>query len=293
VLKGYGDPTLTRARLKTLALAVRAQGIRRVTGRIAGDESYFDKRRVANGWHPSWYKIESPPLTALVVDRAKEKGRTVDQPALAAARAFRRALIKAGVAVGGKAVIAAAPEDAVFLTRIRSGSTATLVHRMNKTSDNFIAEMLLKHLGAKVRGRGTTPAGSIVLGRVLESRGVPTKGLRLVDGSGLSIHNRLTARTLAFLLVSAWNDPALNSQLVGSLPVAGVDGTLRDRLRTAPARGHVRAKTGTTRASSSLSGYVRTRYAFSILVNGNPVSWTRARRAQDRFARELAAASAP
>ena len=75
-----------------------------------------------------------------------------------------------------------------------------------------------------------------------------------------------------------------------SLAVAGVDGTLEDRLESRPARGQVIAKTGTTSTASSLSGFVRDRYVFAILQNGRPISTYWARSAQDRFATALAAA---
>lgn len=287
-LKGYGDPTLTKADLRTLAIAVRNQGIRRVVGSIAGDESYFDTRRIAAGWRPSWYKIESPPLSALVVNRAKVSGRTVDNPALAAARFFHLALRANGVAVRGPALVRTAPGTATYLTRVRSPTTRTLLRRMNKMSDNFTAEMLVKHLGAKFRGAGTTFSGCLVVRRVLEGRGVPMSGVRLADGSGLSLRDRFTARALGRLLTSAWRDLAVRGPLVASLPIAGVDGTLRDRMRSGPARRRVRAKTGTTFGASSLSGYVGSRYVFSILQNGSRIPWENARRAQDRFAQVLA-----
>jgi len=288
VLKGFGDPTLTTADLRTLAASLRAAGIRRVTGRIAGDESYFDRRRTASGWRPSFYKNESPPLSALVVDRAKVNGRTVDNPALAAARAFRKALIAAGIAVVGKAVVDRAPAGATTLSFVRSRTVTALIRRMNKVSDNFYAEMLVKHLGARIRNAGTTAAGCIVVRRVLERRGVPLVGVRIVDGSGLSSYDRATARALGTLLVSVWRDPALRTPFFSSLSIAGVDGTLEDRMRRGPARGRVRGKTGTLSTVSSLSGYVGTRYVFSILQNGQPISWSSARRAQDRFAQTLA-----
>src|SRR6266508_3959923 len=75
ILKGYGDPALTRRRLAGLAAQVRAAGIAKVTGRILGDESYFDSVRVGPGWKPSYYKDESPPLSALVGGRAVVQGR--------------------------------------------------------------------------------------------------------------------------------------------------------------------------------------------------------------------------
>ncbi|MDQ3890284.1 MAG: D-alanyl-D-alanine carboxypeptidase, partial [Actinomycetota bacterium] len=97
VLKGYGDPALSRRDLLRLAEAIRRRGIHRLTRPVEGDESYFDRRRTAPGWKPSFYKTECPPLSALVVDRARVAGRTVDDPALSAARAFSRALRSAGV----------------------------------------------------------------------------------------------------------------------------------------------------------------------------------------------------
>jgi D-alanyl-D-alanine carboxypeptidase/D-alanyl-D-alanine-endopeptidase (penicillin-binding protein 4) len=288
VLRGHGDPTLTTAGLRTLALRIRAQGIERVTGRVLADETRFDALRTGSGWKSSWYKVWCPPLSALVVDRARVKRRVVDDPALAAARALTRELERAGVRVARRPRAAAPPREGVRLASVRSAPLWKLVRTMNKQSDNFYAEMLLKHLGAEVRGDGTAAAGARVVRRTLARRGVPLAGVRVADGSGLSPRNRLTARAIALLLVSARDDPALNTQYLGSLAVAGVDGTLRTRMRTYPARGNVRGKTGTTAGASALSGYARSRFVFSVLQNGRPVPWTSSRAAQDRFATLLA-----
>jgi D-alanyl-D-alanine carboxypeptidase/D-alanyl-D-alanine-endopeptidase (penicillin-binding protein 4) len=161
---------------------------------------------------------------------------------------------------------------------------------MNLVSDNFYAEMLLKQVGARVRGAGTTADGARVARQELRERGVPVDGVKIVDGSGLSSYNRLTARALAALLISAWSDPAIKNAFVTSLPVAGVSGTLEDRMTSWPAYGRVRAKTGTTSTASALSGYVRSEYVFSVLQNGFPIAWYYARKTQDRFATVLAGA---
>jgi serine-type D-Ala-D-Ala carboxypeptidase/endopeptidase (penicillin-binding protein 4) len=112
--------------------------------------------------------------------------------------------------------------------------------------------------------------------------------VRVVDGSGLSRLDRLTTRALASLLRAAWADPDIRPTFVAALPVAGISGTLADRMRRPPARGHVQAKTGTTDLASALSGFVRHHYVFSVLQNGSPVSTYWARLAQDRFATALA-----
>jgi D-alanyl-D-alanine carboxypeptidase/D-alanyl-D-alanine-endopeptidase (penicillin-binding protein 4) len=122
----------------------------------------------------------------------------------------------------------------------------------------------------------------------LEAAGIPLAGVRLADGSGLSSLDRLTARSVVALL-EAGLAPDLRDAFLDSLAVAGVDGTLEDRLESRPARGQVIAKTGTTRAASALSGFVRDRYVFAIIQNGRPVSAYWARIAQDRFATVLAA----
>jgi D-alanyl-D-alanine carboxypeptidase/D-alanyl-D-alanine-endopeptidase (penicillin-binding protein 4) len=135
---------------------------------------------------------------------------------------------------------------------------------------------------------GSTSAGAAIVHRDLAASDVSLVGVRIVDGSGLSLLDRLTARAVSGLLVAAWNDPDLQFPFWASLPVAGVNGTLEDRMERAPARGVVRAKTGTTDRASALSGYVADRYVFAVLQNGWPVSYSSARKAQDRFATALA-----
>jgi serine-type D-Ala-D-Ala carboxypeptidase/endopeptidase (penicillin-binding protein 4) len=124
--------------------------------------------------------------------------------------------------------------------------------------------------------------------RDLAADGIPLAGVRIVDGSGLSLDDRLTARALSALLVSAWNDVDLHAPVRDALPVAGSTGTLERRMERRPARGVVRAKTGTTDRASALAGYVGRRYAFAVMQNGSPVATTAARKAQDRFATALA-----
>jgi D-alanyl-D-alanine carboxypeptidase/D-alanyl-D-alanine-endopeptidase (penicillin-binding protein 4) len=289
VLKGGGDPTLSTAGLRSLASQVRALGIRRVTDGIVADESYFDGRRTVSGWKPSFYLEESPPLSALVVNRARVGLYVTSTPALAAATAFRTALRTAGVAVDGAVKLGTVDDFSVPIAQVESPPLASIIRFMDRESDNFTAELLLKQLGAVVLNRGTSAAGAKVVMQSLAEAGVPMAGVRVVDGSGLSRLDRLTANAVAAILKAAWNEPAVRPAFVASLPVAGVSGTLQDRLRKPPARGRVLAKTGTTDDASALSGYVRTRFVFTVLQNGHPLSYWWARRAQDRFVEVLAA----
>ena len=265
---------------------MRTFGIRQVTGGVVGDESFFDTQRVAAGWKP-WYLVyESAPLSALIVDRGRYARGVASNPALVAAQLFRTELRAAGVAVAGGAKVGATNAADFPIAFVHSPTLFAITRYMGVESDNFTAEMLLKQLGAQSGGRGTSARGAATVTGVLRFVGVPLGGVRLVDGSGLSLLNRLTAVSLVSLLHAAWTDPALRQRFVSVLPVAGVNGTLRSRLHSL--RGRVQAKTGTTGAASSLAGYVAGRYAFAILHNGRPVPTFWARRAQDRFVLVLA-----
>ena len=117
---------------------------------------------------------------------------------------------------------------------------------------------------------------------------MPVARVRIADGSGLSLRDRLTANTLVAILRAGTDDPTIRDAFVTSLSVAGVSGTLEDRLARRPTRGRVIAKTGTTNASSALVGFIRRRYVFAILQNGSPLPYWSARAAQDRFVTILA-----
>jgi D-alanyl-D-alanine carboxypeptidase/D-alanyl-D-alanine-endopeptidase (penicillin-binding protein 4) len=278
ILKGYGDPTLDQAGLAVLARRLRATGIRRVTGSLVADESWFDVRRGGPGWKASFVPRESRPLSALTASGAAG--------ALGTARLFRVALARSGVKVLGRTKVTRAggwPLAVRF-----SPPLEEILRHMDVESDNFTAELVLKQLGATSARQGTTAAGAAVARAVLAERGVPLAGVRIADGSGLSALDRLTPKALVTILQRVWADRELRPAVFRILPVSGRDGTLEDRLARPPARGNVRAKTGTLAVASSLSGFVRERYAFAILQNGPGLSSFAARAAQDRFATVLA-----
>jgi D-alanyl-D-alanine carboxypeptidase/D-alanyl-D-alanine-endopeptidase (penicillin-binding protein 4) len=161
-----------------------------------------------------------------------------------------------------------------------------LIRLTNKPSDNFFAETLLKDLALEARGRGTTKGGARVATAFARRLGVRP---RLVDGSGLSRGNRASpvgiVKLLAAMRARDEFDPFL-----ASLPVAGRDGTLFDRMRRGAARSRCVGKTGTLSNVSALSGYCEAvsgnDYAYSILMNG--VYPTGARRLQDQMLQAIA-----
>ena len=163
---------------------------------------------------------------------------------------------------------------------------------MNRDSDNFTAEMLLKHLGTLDGRVGTSAHGAAVVIDEMRAAGIPTAGVRLVDGSGLSSldrDDRRDPRRPSSARVSRTRRSG--HAFVGSLAVAGRSGTLRARLPGLA--GVVRGKTGTTNLACSLSGIVSDSIVFAVLQNGSPVAYWSARAAQDRFVTALTTSLAP
>lgn len=170
---------------------------------------------------------------------------------------------------GGDAV-AATPAGAVTLAALASTHIGALVTDMLVRSDNLFAELLVKELGYRVRGVGSTADGLSVADSALAALGVRLAG-RSADGSGLSRSDRRSAREFQELLRAAVAQP-WGTYLLESLPLAGRTGTLARRLRGTAAEGNVRAKTGWIDEGRALSGYLTTaggrRAVFSVVVNG-------------------------
>jgi D-alanyl-D-alanine carboxypeptidase/D-alanyl-D-alanine-endopeptidase (penicillin-binding protein 4) len=289
-LKGHGDPTLRAQDVARLAAAVRRAGITHVTGWIRGDESIYDSRRDAPGWKPSFVGIETPPLSALVVERARGWGRQKTPP-LVAARLLRAELVARGVRVAGPAGLGTAPDAVETIAVDHSAALQAVVRAMNTDSDNFTAEMVLKQLGTLDGGNGSTASGARLVMASMATAGIPTAGVRIVDGSGLSSLDRLTARALADVIRVGLGDARIGPSFLASFAVTGRTGTLRMRMPSLT--GVVRGKTGTTNIACTLAGLIRGDVVFAVLQNGSPVAFWPARVAQDRFVTALANAAPP
>jgi D-alanyl-D-alanine carboxypeptidase/D-alanyl-D-alanine-endopeptidase (penicillin-binding protein 4) len=165
-----------------------------------------------------------------------------------------------------------------------------VVALINKPSDNLITEITLKTLGKEVRGEGTTAAGVQVLREFLQSAGLEMGAVHVVDGSGLSRINGVSPENFVRLLEHMHRSPHAEA-FRESLPVYGVDGTLRNRLRGTPVQGNGYAKTGSLNRVSSLSGFLRTKsgrwLAFSIIMNAYNAAGSDARALQDRLVQIL------
>ena len=222
--------------------------------------------------------------------------RAVEEPALYAAHAFREIAKREGIVVEGAIVTGIAPESARELHSHESRPLGLLIRDMNKNSNNFMAEAIIKTIGAQFIGTpGTTAAGLEVVRTYLTGLGIDLSTTRLADGSGLSDETLLPARVLAELLVRSWDDFELGPELTVSLPIGGADGTLDERFVHEDARRHLRAKTGRIASALTLAGYATNRdgrpFAFVIFANRPRGTIEAVHRAMDRFLDELLRAS--
>lgn len=221
---------------------------------------------------------------------AEKFTRRIHDPAMHLGASFRQMLESRGIKVKGRVRLGPTPESAKALWTELSVSLREIVTQLNHHSSNFVAEMLLKALGAAVHGApGTTQKGIQVVQDMLQRELGMTPGSYILgNGSGLNDVNRFTPSQLVALLRHMAADPTLGPEFVTSLPVAGNTGTLAHRMGATGADGLVRAKTGTLMGVSALSGFVHTQkdgpVVFSIMVNGLGGPASTAWELQDRIA---------
>jgi len=282
-LRGGGDPTLGRDDLQSLSRAIGEAGILRVDGSILGDESRLDTLRGSYDSGGAYDRDVGGVLGALTLNRGFSKD---GKPAAYAAGQFAKALRTDGIRVEGRSGAGTAPADAQELATAPSPPMRDLIRLTNVPSDNFLAEMLVKDLGAEFGGAGTTAAGVGVVKSQLSELGLTPQ---IVDGSGLSRADRTTPRQVVHLL-EVMHGRETAGAFEGSLAVAGRTGTIRRRMRGTAAQDRCRAKTGTLIGVSALAGLCESAgghtIAFAVLTTRT--SLTRAHGVQDRVAAAIA-----
>ena len=362
-VRGGGDPTInTRngrgaAVFADWAAALQAAGIRRIEGRIVGDDNLFDDEGLGAGW--AWDYLEADyaaPVGALqynedvaaltvlpghapgdpaVVSIAAGSGLTLDNKALTAAagtaetiqyrrrlsapvvevtgtvpfppaeplppnegvrtagrnvavvnptayfvQSLKDALVARGIAVNGDAVdiddlpaptSTTAAHSKRVLARTESLPLRDIAAVMMKVSQNLYAETLFKAAGLAATGAGTAQAGRTAVLETLREWKLDERALVMLDGSGLSRYDYVTASLIASLLERLYTDPRHRDAFTATLAIAGKDGTVTNRMKRTRAEGNARVKTGSISNMRSLSGYVNTRdgepVAFAILAN--------------------------
>jgi serine-type D-Ala-D-Ala carboxypeptidase/endopeptidase (penicillin-binding protein 4) len=295
VVRGSGDPTAgdrppLSGAVATLADALRQRGVRRIEGRVIGDDHGFLDEPYGAGW--AWDDLPfgySAPVGALNYDenvrlRAPLPGpsdtphyTSVDNPTIAFADALRAALVARGIAVlGGAADIDASPPgplpaNAPVLASYTSPPLGQIAVRLLKSSQNLYAEVFLRAIGRTSGQAASTKVGLDAIRETFASWGIEPGTVAQADGSGLSRYNLATPWAMTKVLEHMYRDVALRDGWMAALPVAGVDGTLEKRMKGTPAEGQVFAKTGSLSSVRALSGYIHARsgewFVFSILAN--------------------------
>jgi D-alanyl-D-alanine carboxypeptidase/D-alanyl-D-alanine-endopeptidase (penicillin-binding protein 4) len=251
-----GSPTIEQ-----LAAKIRSAGVKRVNT-LYVDDTLFDARRTQPGWIPDYLRNDPDIayIDALTYNEGYsdlEGNKLLSDPALGTGQALKNALAAAGVTVTGAVHRGRAPRNAGELARVESPPLADIVRYTNRYSMNYPAEFMTKALGASFGGAGTTPAGVNVIRDTLAKIGIPTAGMTMLDGSGLSTLDRATPRMLGAIL--EWilsSTGAGGDALRASLPVAGGPGTLFKRMTRPPTGGNLRGKTGFIRHVRGMAGWV-------------------------------------
>ncbi|MGH2842262.1 MAG: D-alanyl-D-alanine carboxypeptidase/D-alanyl-D-alanine-endopeptidase [Solirubrobacteraceae bacterium] len=281
-LRGGGDPTFgdgTWNRLymggqgptaTELVAQLRHDGIRQVTGWVYGDESLFDSDRGGPATHN---RPDIPDyggqLSALVYDHGMSATRM--SPAVFATHELVLTMGVQGLHARAARRLEVTPAGATRLAVVSSPPLAELLRLMNVPSDDLIADLLAKQLGARLAGSGSLAAGAAEIRRVLAR----SYGLRPVirDGSGLDRADRSTPAQVLELLTAVWGTPS-GRVLYRSLPVLGRQGTVQGIGVGSYADGHCAAKTGTLNDVTNLAGYCTTRsrqtIAFALMIDGQP-----------------------
>ncbi len=255
---GGFDPRFNNDDMRAFIEGIRKMGVDTIRGNIYADKSMKDRDSLGNGW---CWDDDNPVLSPLLISRKNTfVKRFVDE------------LRDAGIVVDAAQGEASRPEDAYCIAS-RFHSIDQILMKMLKESDNLYAESMFYQLGASAGNHPSTAKNSAaVVNRLISKVGLDPKRYSIADGSGLSLYNYVSAELEVRLLRYAYLNSNIFLHLHPALPEAGIDGTLRSRMRGTFTQGNVFAKTGTVTGISSLAGYCTAanghHLAFSIINQG-------------------------
>lgn len=358
IIRAGGDPKLLGGAVRDIAEQVYLHGVRRVTGNLVIDSSFFDALDRAPHWDEkrsqrpydaklgalsinyntvqvhvrpaehigeqvqAW--LEPAPAYMQLINvaqttrsskntvwakRGMKQGRSVvevdgelplqatertivinvDNPLRFAAETFRTYLEQIGITIAGGTVFHGANSvRGELLYQHTSPPLSVILKELNTYSNNFIAEQIVKTMAAEKMGRpGTHANGTRLLTTFLKQLGVDTRGLRVVDGSGLSRDNRMTAQAMSQLLVAILPHFEIAPDFMAAIRVMGADGIRSNRFKNSPVKARVRAKTGSLWGVSNLVGYVPGAngglYAYALFLNNNSCGYRWADVLEDRI----------
>ena len=248
VCVGGMDPAFDNGDMKVLVDRVRSAGIDTIRGRIVADKSMKDDLLLGEGW---CWDDDNPCLSALLVSR---KDNFTER--------LTRELQSAGIVLVDTVINKNSLATSSLPSREGQGVGSSVSHsfdqiltRMMKQSDNLYAECMFYHNALAQARPATQKNARTAVRRLIQKLGYDPAQYYVADGSGLSLYNYVSPELMVSALRYAWRDEVIRQHLQPSLPLAGVDGTLKDRMQKSPAYRNVQAKTGTLTSISSLAGY--------------------------------------
>ena len=268
-LKGYGNSVFTEEDLQAMIEELKDKGIKKITGKIIGDDTYFDNVYTRDDWITDEVaNVKLPPISALVIDRNRKiiqtvrRGRirnylvNIEDPPFYASSLLRTKLVESGIEVGSGAEKGITPENVNIISE-KGITLRELIKETNKESNNFLAECLFKTIGAVVSGeQGNSFYSTQAIISFISDNGIFSNGTTVVDGSGISRFDQITVGAITGLLEKMYFDIANFDDFYNSLSIAGIDGTLERRMIGTPAENNFHGKTGTLNGVSSIAGYL-------------------------------------
>ncbi len=198
--------------------------------------------------------------------------RNIVNPALYTANMFKTFWEQRSLIFKGKIIEGVTPSNAKLVIEFESLPLWQIIWGLNKFSNNFVGDQILKKLGAETWGvPGTIEKGLTAVRDILEDSGLTKDSYKMTDGSGLNRQTFVTARQVTKVLNLAYHDFSIFPEYIASFGISGVDGTLRRRFSSSKMKGRIRAKTGSLDGVASLAGYLETdsgeKLAFTIIIN--------------------------
>lgn len=330
-VKGYGDPVFVTEEMDAVVEALAEAGLKEIKGNIYVDDSYFgsdhniqyssrrggknytivlgalsynfnrgqiqlhqNSEEEADATEARFRKKKPKKITRKPVKKKPRKILNIAKnPAMAFGIALLQNLEANGISVRGKVIEGFTPENQVTVLVHHSPELGEVIKGMGKFSNNFIAEQVLRVVGGeKYGGPATLDKGLKAAREYLLSIGIPENEFVVDNGSGLSLYNRISANHMIHVLESLYHSN-YSDVFIDSLSVAGIDGTLKKRMKTPELIGKVLAKTGTLNNVSTLSGYFfhhRKRIVFSLLLNDVNISHDKLVIAKQEILRSIARA---
>lgn len=302
-IQGQGDASLVIEELWLHVEQLKNLGLQQITGDLILDGSFFDatdypgrqenNERAYNA-KPSGLSLNYNSIAT--TDSAHPNQTTYSaagDPILSFGNTFKQLLQDAGIAFHGQIKTGLTPSGLHPIISPISRPLSWVIYGMNKFSNNFIAESLLKYLGTLDAGApGSTAKGLKKIEGCLSQLAIKKEDFVLENGSGLSYNNQVTPRQLVRVLQAGFSDFSVGPEFISSLSTYGVDGTMRKRNAYDDLAGQVRAKTGSLNAISTLVGFLPTAnhrvIAFAILMNGLKADLWEAHKVQDKILETLA-----